>query len=62
MIPCEIMITNNDTIISDIILIGKQDKVNSSGIIELKLNFKILGKLRETFDQKTWERAYNRVR
>ncbi len=60
MIPCEIMITNNDTVLSDIILTGKQDKVKADGIISLNLNFKILGKIRETFDQKTWERAYNK--
>ena len=60
MIPCGIMIAHNDTIISEIVLAGKQDKVKASGIFTLSLGFKIMGKLRDTFDQKTWERAYNR--
>jgi hypothetical protein len=36
-----------------------QDKVKKDESLTLSLSFKIQGNIREVFDQKNWERAYN---
>jgi hypothetical protein len=46
--------------ISDPILSLSQDKVKKDESLTLSLSFKIIGNIREVFDQKNWERAYNK--
>ena len=37
-----------------------QDELNQSELLTLNLVFRIIGQIREAFDQKNWERAYNK--
>ena len=50
----------DENFISDIQLSPSKDGFMSSGLLVLDLRFKIEGKIREVFDQKNWERAYDR--
>ena len=47
------------SIITDAVLSKSQDKVKVGEPLTLSLSFKIIGDIREVFDQKNWERAYN---
>jgi hypothetical protein len=51
---------NQKSIISDAKLSISQDKVKKGESLTLILSFKIIGNIREVFDQKNWERAYNK--
>ena len=48
------------SIIEDAVLCKSQDKLKVDEILTLSLGFKITGAIREVFDQKNWERAYNK--
>jgi hypothetical protein len=51
---------SSSSIITDAILSKSQDKVKVGEPLTLNLNFKISGTIREVFDQKNWEMAYNK--
>jgi hypothetical protein len=51
---------NQESIVSDAKLILSQDKVKEGESLSLSLSFKIIGNIREVFNQKNWERAYNK--
>lgn len=48
------------SIIEDAELCKSQDKLKVDEVLTLSLGFKITGAIREVFDQKNWERAYNK--
>jgi hypothetical protein len=50
---------NEKSMIVDAKLSRLQDKVKKDESLTLSLSFKIQGNIREVFDQKNWERAYN---
>ena len=52
--------TNGQSTIVDAILSKSQDEPNKSELLTLNLEFRIIGQIREAFDQKNWERAYNK--
>ena len=56
---CIHLLVNQDGTISHTALFKLQDKVKLGTAFNVQLNFKIGGKLRESFHQKTWEKAYN---
>ncbi|SRR5579885_750550 len=49
-----------DSFIADPVLTKSQDRIRPSESLTLSLAFKIDGIIREVFDQKNWERAYNK--
>jgi hypothetical protein len=51
---------NQESIVSDAKLSLSQDKIKKGEPLTLSLSFKIIGNIREAFDQKNWERAYNK--
>jgi hypothetical protein len=51
---------NQESIVSDAKLSLSQDKVKEGESLSLSLSFKIIGNIREIFNQKNWERAYNK--
>jgi hypothetical protein len=51
---------NQESIVSDAKLSLSQDKIKKCEPLTLSLSFKIIGNIREAFDQKNWERAYNK--
>lgn len=51
---------NQESIVSDAKLSLLQDKVKEGDSLSLSLSFKIIGNIREVFNQKSWERAYNK--
>lgn len=51
---------NQESIVSDAKLSLSQDKVKEGESLSLSLSFKIIGNIREVFNQKNWERAYNK--
>jgi hypothetical protein len=51
---------NQESIVSDAKLSLLQDKIKKGEPLTLSLSFKIIGNIREVFDQKNWERAYNK--
>ena len=51
---------NQESIVSDAKLSLLQDKIKKGEPLTLSLSFKIIGNIREAFDQKNWERAYNK--
>lgn len=51
---------NDENFISEIKISISKDRVMSSELLTLDLRFKIEGKIREAFDQKNWERAYDK--
>ncbi len=51
---------DQDSIVSDAKLSLLQDKIKKGESSTLSLSFKIIGNIREVFDQKNWERAYNK--
>ena len=51
---------NQESIVSDAKLSLSQDKVKEGEPLSLSLSFKIIGNIREIFNQKNWERAYNK--
>jgi hypothetical protein len=51
---------NQESIVSDAKLSLLQDKIKKGAPLTLSLSFKIIGNIREVFDQKNWERAYNK--
>lgn len=50
----------DENFVSDIQISLSKDSVMTSGLLMLDLRFKIEGKIREVFDQKNWERAYDK--
>src|SRR6188472_1444604 len=48
------------SIIEDAVLCKSHDKLKADEVLTLSLGFKITGGIREVFDQKNWERAYNK--
>jgi nitroimidazol reductase NimA-like FMN-containing flavoprotein (pyridoxamine 5'-phosphate oxidase superfamily) len=50
---------NEKSVIVDAKLSRLQDKEKKGESLTLSLSFKIQGNIREVFDQKNWERAYN---
>jgi hypothetical protein len=51
---------NQESIVSDAKLSLLQGKIKKGEPLTLSLSFKIIGNIREAFDQKNWERAYNK--
>lgn len=60
MIPCGILLTDNGSIIADSVINKSQNSVKIGQPLTLSLSFKINGNIREVFEQKNWERAYNK--
>jgi hypothetical protein len=56
----KILLTNKASIIEDAVLSKSQDKVKASEMLTLSVGFKMSGEIREVFNQKNWERAYNK--
>jgi hypothetical protein len=56
----KILLTNKASIIEDAVLSKSQDKVKASEMLTLSVGFKMTGEIREVFNQKNWERAYNK--
>jgi len=56
----KILLTNKGSIIEDAVLSKSQDKLKASEILTLSVSFKMTGEIREVFNQKNWERAYNK--
>jgi len=52
--------STNQSFISDPVLTKSQDRVRRGETLTLSIGFKISGTIREVFDQKNWERAYNK--
>ncbi len=50
----------DDSFIADAALSKSQDNVKSDQPLTLSLSFKVDGAIRQAFDQKNWERAYNK--
>lgn len=48
------------SIIADALLSKSRDKLKVSETLTLSVAFKIAGEIREVFNQKNWERAYNK--
>jgi hypothetical protein len=53
-------LTHGRSTIVDAMLSKSQDELNQSELLTLNLVFRIIGQIREAFDQKNWERAYNK--
>jgi hypothetical protein len=51
---------NQESIVSDAKLSLLQDKIKKGKSLTLSVSFKIIGNIREVFNQKNWERAYNK--
>ena len=51
---------NKQSIVSDAKLALLQDRIKKSDLLTLSLSFKIIGNIREVFNQKNWELAYNK--
>jgi hypothetical protein len=51
---------NQESIVSDAKLSVLQDKIKKGESLTLSVSFKIIGNIREVFNQKNWERAYNK--
>jgi hypothetical protein len=51
---------SQESIVSEAKLSLLQDKIKKGEPLTLSLSFKIIGNIREVFDQKNWERAYNK--
>ena len=51
---------NKQSIVSDAKLALLQDRIKKSDSSTLSLSFKIIGNIREVFNQKNWELAYNK--
>jgi hypothetical protein len=60
MIPYGILLTDNGSIIADAIISKSENNVKEGKPLTLSLSFKINGNIREVFEQKNWERAYNK--
>jgi hypothetical protein len=56
----KILLTNRGSIIADAVLSKSQDKLKVSEMLTLSVGFKMTGEIREVFNQKNWERAYNK--
>ena len=56
----KILLTNKGSIIEDAVLSKSQDKLKASEMLTLSVGFKMTGEIREVFNQKNWERAYNK--
>jgi hypothetical protein len=54
------LLTNKESIITDAVLSKSRDKLKRAEILTLSLSFRVSGEIREIFDQKNWERAYNK--
>jgi hypothetical protein len=52
-------LTHGQSTIVDAIL-SKSHESNKSELLTLNLEFRIIGQIREAFDQRNWERAYNK--
>jgi len=52
-------LTDDKSIVANVSLTKSNDKVKADESLTLSLGFKISGHIRESFDQKNWERAYN---
>jgi hypothetical protein len=48
---------NQESIVSDAKLSVLQDKIKKGESLTLSVSFKIIGNIREVFNQKNWERA-----
>jgi hypothetical protein len=53
-------LSNDISIIRDALLSVSYNKIRVGQPLTLRLSFKIGGNIREVFDHKSWERAYNR--
>jgi hypothetical protein len=56
----EILLTNRGSTIANAVLSKSQDKLKISEMLILSVGFKITGEIKEVFNQKNWERAYNK--
>jgi hypothetical protein len=56
----EILLTNRGSTIANAVLSKSQDKLKISEMLVLSVGFKITGEIKEVFNQKNWERAYNK--
>jgi hypothetical protein len=51
---------HNNNRLSDVILSKSQDKIKIDQVLTLSLGFKVTGRIRDIFEPKNWERAYNK--